>query len=219
VIGSAHVQGKRVACVVLAAGGSRRLGFPKQLVRHRGRPLLARALAAATAALPDQPLVVVLGADSLRLRLLARRVAPHARAVRNARWADGLASSLTVGLRAVPRDATAALVALVDQPLVDARALARLVAAWRRRPGLPAAAHYAGRVGVPAVLPRRTWRKLRGAVGDSGARALLRGAAALTLVRLPEAALDIDTPADLVKLESSVSRRPRQHPSQENRHL
>jgi molybdenum cofactor cytidylyltransferase len=110
-----------------------------------------------------------------------------------------MATSLRAGLAAVPRGAQAALVLLVDQPRVDAAALRHLVAAWLRRPGLPAAARYAGRMGVPAVLPRRYWRALRALDGDEGARFLLRDAR-VTSVDMPEAALDVDTPADLLAL-------------------
>ncbi len=112
-----------------------------------------------------------------------------------------MATSLRAGLAAVPRSAQAALVLLVDQPRVDAAALQRLVAAWRRRPALPAAARYAGNPGVPAVLPRRHWRAVRALRGDEGARALLRDSP-VTLVEMPEAALDVDTPADLLALRT-----------------
>jgi len=189
-----------VAAVLLAAGGSRRLGFPKQLVRWRTRPLLAHALDAIRAALPNAPIIVVIGAHALRVRLAVRRTAPAAIVVTNARWADGLATSLRAGIAAVPRVNRAALITLVDQPRVDGRALRRLLRAWRRKRGIPAAARYDGRAGVPAVLPRRAWRAARSLTGDSGARSLLRGVASITLVDMPEAALDIDTAADLSRL-------------------
>ena len=192
-----------VACILLAAGGSRRLGAAKQLIRYRARPLLAHALAAARGALPCAPLIVVVGSEALRLKLVLRRARCGARVVANPRWREGMAPSLRSGLGAVPRTARAALVLLVDQPRVDAAAIARLVTAWRRRPGVPAAARYEGRVGVPAVLPRRHWSALKALQGDQGARALLRGHAAPTLVAMPEAALDIDTPADLLTLRST----------------
>jgi CTP:molybdopterin cytidylyltransferase MocA len=188
-----------LACVLLAAGGSRRLGSPKQLLRLKGRALLTHAVAAARGALPGATIVVVLGAQSLRLRALVRRAAAGARVAHNASWSEGMAGSLQAGLRAVPAGTAAMLVTLVDQPHVDARALRRLVAAWRRRPGLAAAARYSGRSGVPAVLPRALWRAVRKLEGDAGARALLQGAR-VTPVEMPEAALDVDTAADIARL-------------------
>jgi CTP:molybdopterin cytidylyltransferase MocA len=188
--------------VLLAAGGSRRLGFPKQLLRRRGRPLLAHAVVAAREAAPAGPLVVVLGSAALRLRAVVRRAARDAIIVTNTHWSDGLASSLQAGLAAVPRRTAAMLVLLVDQPGVDARALRRLLAAWRRRPGVAAAAFYAGRPGVPAVLPRRYWPAIRALEGDTGARGLLQDRA-ITTVTMPEAQLDIDTPADVARFRGT----------------
>jgi CTP:molybdopterin cytidylyltransferase MocA len=196
---SASIDRKRLACIVLAAGGSRRLGYPKQLLRRRTRPLLAHALRAARGALPHSPLIVVLGAHAQRLRLVVRRTGAEALAAYNAQWADGLASSLNCGLDAVPAQTAAILVMLVDQPNVGRDALLRLLTAWRRQPGRVAAALSAGHPGVPAVLPRRSWRAIRGLRGEAGARALLRSAA-ITAVPMPEAALDIDTAADATEI-------------------
>jgi len=191
-----------VAAVLLAAGGSRRLGFPKQLVRWRARPLLAHALHAIRTALPESTLVVVLGAQALRLRSVVRRVDPAATIVVNPRWNDGVSTSLRTGIAAVPHGARAILVTLADQPHVDGRALRRLLRAWRRKPGIPAAARYGVNAGVPAVLPRNAWRAVRSLTGDRGARDLLRAARSLTSVDLPEARLDIDTSADLGMLRA-----------------
>jgi molybdenum cofactor cytidylyltransferase len=196
---SASIAPRRVACVLLAAGGSRRLGFPKQLLRYRARPLLASALRAAHGALPSSPLIVVLGAHAQRLRSLVRREMPGALIVHNANWAGGLASSLNAGLDALPARTAAILVTLVDQPDVGRDALIRLLTAWRRRPGRAAAALYAGHPGVPAVLPRSSWRAIRELRGDAGARALLRSGA-VTTVPMPEAELDIDTANDAATL-------------------
>ena len=186
--------------MLLAAGGSRRLGRPKQLVRYRGRPLLLHAVRAARGALPDAPLIVVVGAEALRMRLMIRRARCEARVVMNAQWQEGMATSLRVGIAAVGRTTKAVAVLVADQPLVDAVAITRLVDAWRRRPARPAAASYEGRAGVPAVLPRSHWQALRRLRGDEGARALLRAGAAITLVDMPEAGIDVDTPADVRRL-------------------
>jgi CTP:molybdopterin cytidylyltransferase MocA len=149
-------------------------------------------------------LIVVVGAEALRLMLVVRRTQCRARIVSNSGWKQGMATSLRAGLAAVPRRAQAALVLLVDQPRVDAAELKRLVAAWRRRPGVPAAARYGERAGVPAVLPRRHWRAVRALRGDEGARALVRDRG-VTLVEMPQAALDIDTPEDLLGLRAGTS--------------
>lgn len=185
----------KIACVLLAAGGSTRLGEPKQLLRHRGSPLLIRAIGAGEKAL-GRPVVVVLGARALRLRSVLERRGVRARPVVNARWREGLSSSLAVGLRALP-PRTAALLMLVDQPNVDSAALERLVAAWRKRPAAPAAALYGGRAGVPAILPPRHFAAAYALTGDQGARALLRSLPDVTLVPMPEAEADVDTPQDV----------------------
>jgi molybdenum cofactor cytidylyltransferase len=164
--------------------------------------MLLRSIDLANATVPQRTVTVVLGAHALRLRAVLRREHAAAHVVHNAHWREGLASSLQAGLAAVPARTRAVLVLLVDQPNVDARALARLIRAWRKRPAQPAAAWYDGRAGVPAILPRRSWPAVHRLSGDAGARALLRGAAHLTLAEMPEAAFDIDTPADLARLKS-----------------
>ncbi len=184
---------------MLAAGGSRRLGRPKQLVRYRQRALLLHALDAAAAVAPGR-VVVVLGADALRLRALLRRHGAHAIPVSNCRWQHGLAGSLQAGLAAMPPATRAVLVMLTDQPAVTTNALCRLLDAWRRRPNVTAAARYACGIGVPAILPHAVWRQLRSLKGDTGARAILRESTQTTAVDMPEAEVDIDTTDDLTKL-------------------
>lgn len=186
--------------VLLAAGGSTRLGRTKQLVRFRNRPLVAHAAALAEAATPGR-VVVVLGAEACRLRHVLRQHAPRAEVVVNGRWRDGMGSSLAAGLGRLPSSARAALILLVDQPRVTSASLAHLVACWRRRPALPVAARYGERVGVPAILPRRLFGAARRLEGDAGARTLLRTPSIrVVAVPMPEAAIDVDTQRDVSAL-------------------
>lgn len=194
--------------LVLAAGGSRRLGTPKQLLRIRGERLLSRSINAAEAVTPGR-VVVVVGAEALKLRLLIRRGHPRTHTVDNGRWAEGMAGSLRAGLAVLPRRATAALLLLSDQPEVGEASLKRLIQAWRRRPGKAAAAAYGSVVGVPAILPRVLWKEARQLSGDAGARRLLRMEHSVaTAVDMPEAAWDIDTPEDLQRQEQVLGTMP-----------
>ena len=187
--------------VILAAGGSRRLGQPKQLVKLKGEPLVLRALRGAQEATPGR-VVLVLGAHGLRIRALLRRRAHGPTVlVDNGRWREGMASSLQRGLRALPADCRAALLLLVDQPGVTGQSLERLIRGWLDSPGRLAAARYGDRLGVPAIIPRRYWGALTGLAGDAGARSLLRRNAAAALgIPMPEAAWDVDEPGDLAGL-------------------
>jgi molybdenum cofactor cytidylyltransferase len=186
-------------CIVLAAGGSSRLGRPKQLVRYKQRSLLTHAAAAAAAITPNR-VVVVLGAGAMRLRLALRRARQRAFCIQNPDWKEGISSSLRVGLAALPKDARGALIVLSDQPRVGARALGRLARAWREQPGHPVVSVYDGAIGVPAILPRRLWRRAATLRGDVGARRMLGVERRLVRVAVPEAALDVDTIEDLRKL-------------------
>lgn len=187
------------AVIVLAAGGSTRLGTPKQLIRYRRERLLLRAVRLARSSVSSN-IVVVLGQDRLRLRLLLKRHAVSAGIVTNSAWRDGIATSIRCGLDAVPATAGAAMILLVDQVRIDAADLRRLAHAWRKRPAMPAAASYDGTPGVPAIFPRRWFRQLRSLDGDVGARQVLRRACDLSIVNMPSAAFDIDTPADVSRL-------------------
>lgn len=187
--------------VILAAGGSRRLGQPKQLLRKQRETLLLRSLRIAHGITPHR-VVLVLGAQRLRLRLaIGRWHCPPTRIVDNGRWPDGMGTSLDQGLRALPPACGAALLLLVDQPGITRRGLQPLLRVARRHPQKLVASWYSGRPGVPAIIPRRYWRELRRLGGDQGARGLLRSRRSeLVTVPMPEAAWDIDEPGDLASL-------------------
>lgn len=190
--------------MLLAAGGSRRLGYPKQLIRYRARPMILTAVDAAESVTPGRVLVV-LGAHSLRLRALLARNYANLPIVNNTSWQDGIASSLLAGIDTVPPAATGVLVLLSDQPGVGAGSLQRLVAAWQRQPSRAVAAGYESGFGVPAILPRRVWRQLRELTGDVGAKAVLGNAGSNTMVlNMPEAAFDVDTHEDRRRLERTL---------------
>ena len=187
----------RLAGLVLAAGAASRFGAPKQLAVLGGEALVARAVRLATGCC-DAGVLVVTGAHAAAVAdVLA---GSGAGLVRNSDWQDGMATSLACGVGALPADAAACLVMLCDQPGISAADLQGLRAAWQRDPDAAAAAAYAGVLGVPAIFPVALWPQLRALRGDRGARRLLAGLERVTAVSMPQAALDIDTVADLERM-------------------
>ncbi|MEV4138089.1 NTP transferase domain-containing protein [Dactylosporangium sp. NPDC049742] len=163
--------------LVLAAGGGRRYGGPKALVRHDdGRLLVERAVATLREGGCTR-IVVVLGAESARVRDEAQL--GDARLVDNPAWKSGMGSSLRVGLAAVAdaeteADAAAVAVLLVDTPGIGPDAVARLLAAADSGSKALVTASYQGRRGHPVILGRDHWAGVSTlATADVGARAYL----------------------------------------------
>jgi CTP:molybdopterin cytidylyltransferase MocA len=190
-----------VAAVVLAAGGSTRLGVPKQLIQFRGEPLVRRAARAATDA-GASVVIVVLGADAIGIAQALDGLSITA-TVTNEQWRDGLASSLVTGIREVQRvDARSdgVLITTADQPLVTGNALRQLVDAFYEGARL-VAAEYSRTIGVPAVIGREHLDALLALEGDTGAGRWLRTKGdAVRRIPLLEAAVDIDTAEDAALL-------------------
>ena len=189
----------KLAGIVLAAGASERLGQPKQLLEWHGTTLVEHAVSTLLQVCNNNITVVVgAGADDIRASLKNTPVAITS----NSDWRSGMASSINAGMGwAASTAADAVLIALCDQPLISSNDLARLVRAWHKHPEFVTASAYAdGIAGVPAIFPVSSWPQLLQLSGDEGARKLLRGQTDVTIVDMPTAALDIDTPGDLQRL-------------------
>ncbi|HJV91123.1 MAG TPA: nucleotidyltransferase family protein [Holophagaceae bacterium] len=180
-----------IAAIVLAAGASRRLGQPKQLVALAGEALLRRAVRMALEAGCGAVIPVLPREHARYLAVLeGLEVSPCI----NLQAEEGMGASLRAGADALPGAAEGALVMTVDQVAVDTALLRRLLAAWRTEPHRPAGCAYDGQVGIPALFPRSHFPGLRACRGDQGARGLLGGA---LHVPFPRGGEDLDTPEDL----------------------
>jgi molybdenum cofactor cytidylyltransferase len=120
-----------VGAVLLAAGaGSRLGGRPKSLLELGGVPLIRRQLIALSGAGVDE-LVVVTGHHAELIEAAVREF-PLTLA-RNPAPDEGQASSVRVGLRALAGKIDAVIVALADQPLLNAQDITALIAAFKSR--------------------------------------------------------------------------------------
>jgi len=188
----------KVAALLLAAGGSSRMGCAKQLLVYEGKTLLRRA-AETLLATACSPVIVILGAEFEQTRKQIEGLLVDT--VHNENWQTGMGSSIKAGvthLLQVEPDASALIVTLCDQPNVTSSHIDRLIKKFRETgPGI-VAAEYAGTTGVPALFGRQHFEELLNIEGDRGARKLIHSASDLSKVQMPEAAFDIDSPEDLV---------------------
>jgi molybdenum cofactor cytidylyltransferase len=196
---------------VLAAGGSRRLPGPKQLLRFGGVTLLRHAARTAVAA-GCGPVYVVLGAASLAKQLRFELVDLAVHVVENARWKEGMSSSIRAGVEALERSGApdAVLLMTCDQPYVTAAHLEQLVATFRETHAPAVASEYAGTVGVPALFGRALFAELKALEHDQGAKRILERHL-LDVGRIPfePGAVDIDTPEDVSKLSGGHKSEPK----------
>jgi molybdenum cofactor cytidylyltransferase len=184
----------RVAAVLLAAGESRRMGQPKQLLPWQGQTLV-RHMAQMALAADVAHLLVVVGceADAVTAALGGLPVAM----VYNDDYRSGQASSLRVGINSLGTSYNAALVVLVDQPLLRPALLDSLIATWRTTRAPLVVPRHKGQRGNPVLIGRELWPELTDLSGDTGARALFtRHAGRIAWVEADASVVvDMDTPA------------------------
>lgn len=188
----------KIGGLLLAAGGSRRLGSPKQLLEYHGKTLLRRS----TEALVDskcEPIIVVLGAEIERSNVEIGDL--DIKSIVNEDWATGMSSSIRVGMETMlllEPEIDAVMITLCDQPFVTAEKIHIFIEAFKTQRSLIIAARYNDVLGVPALFSREMFDALTRLDGDKGARDLIRQEASTFGIDLPEAAIDIDTQQDII---------------------
>ena len=190
-----------IAGIVLAAGLSRRMGEAKLLLPLEGRPVVRHVAERLLGAGLD-PVVVVAGAEHLAIGAALAGLA--VKLVVNPRPEAGQASSIRVGIAALPPDTAAALVALGDQPFVAGEIIAALLAAHERTGKAIVAPRYRDGRGNPVLFAKEVFPEIEHLSGDEGARSVVErdpGRVALVELDLPMPQ-DLDTPEDYARLRS-----------------
>ena len=197
------MTGRRVTGVVLAAGGSRRLGTPKQLLPYRGTTVLGATLEVARGAGFDQ-LIVTLGGAAQAVRDTVSLDGADVVTVDD--FGTGCSASLRVALGRVHPDAAGIVLMLGDQPEVDTALVRRLLAEGSGSP--VTVCRYIDGIGHPFWLSRSVFGELAQLHGDKGIWKLIESGS----VGVHELAadgtvpLDVDTWDDYRRLVESVPR-------------
>jgi len=195
-------QPGRVAAIVLAAGQSRRMGRANKLLASiDGRPMVVHAVDAMRASKAD-PVIVVTGHDAGRVEDVLDEAS--LRLVHNPDFADGLSTSLKVGLDALPDDVAGVLIGLGDMPRIKSGQIDRLIAAFDPLAGRAICVPTVrGKRGNPVLFATRFLPEMLQISGDVGARHLIGAHADEVFeIEMDDDAplLDIDTPDALAAL-------------------
>ena len=188
-----------VAGIILAAGESRRMGFPKALLRYRDETFLDTLIG--HFALRCEPVIVVLGAHAVRIREGALRPATF---VINPDYQRGQTSSMQCGLRAVPAGAEGVLFTLVDHPAVSPATFDALLAVPRPMVRVP---RFQGRRGHPIWFGRELIAEFLQLPENGAARDIVRSHASETeFLDVDDAGIlaDIDDPAAYSRLTGAL---------------
>lgn len=179
-----------IAGVVLAAGRGTRFEGDKVLAALDGTAIVRHVVDRLTDA-GLAPLIVVGGASAEGVRRALD--GSGARVVINPCPDDGLSASLTIGVAALPPDVDAFVVALGDQPGIDATVVRRLTDAWRDSHASAVVPVYRTGRGNPVLFDRSMRSALSGLAGDAGARDLLASMGD----RVSRVAVNADAPRDV----------------------
>jgi nicotine blue oxidoreductase len=157
--------------ILLAAGAGRRLGVAKALVRDAGGTAWVLSQSQTLRLGGCRPVLVVLGAEYAESAALLD--GEPVTLLRNRDWAEGMGSSLRLGLAAVPATAQAATISVVDTPGLTAAVVTRING--HASAGALVRATYDGIPGHPVLIGREHWAGVISlARGDRGARDYLR---------------------------------------------
>jgi molybdenum cofactor cytidylyltransferase len=187
--------------LIVAAGESKRLGTPKQLLQFEGQSLINRLVNIVRDA-GSFPITIVLGAEATAIQ--AQLPDDNLLVVINEEWKEGMGSSIRVGLKKMiemDADMDGVMILVCDQPFIKSESIQSLIQ-MQQSTGLPmAACFYEGIVGTPALFHQSMFSDLLKLVGDTGAKKIMKDQMVdVAKLNLEKGVIDIDTMEDYQKI-------------------
>jgi len=189
----------------LAAGESRRMPIPKQLLKIHGKTMIEIVVEKAVESRLDE-VIVVLGHKFDIIRKYVEKYSSLSKPIKivyNPDFRKGLSTSLKAGLRAISRESRAAIFILADQPMIKVETINRLIEIHSSMDCLIVAPVYRGRRGNPVLVDRRLFKEIFELEGDIGARPLMKryvDEVVYMATNDPGVVMDIDTMEDYLAL-------------------
>ena len=196
---------KNIAVLLLAAGGSSRLGTPKQLLPY-GDQTLIRYMVKMAVNSKANPVMVVLGAhaDDIVKKIENNK----AKVVINNEWQEGMASSIRTGINYLMQEqptAQGAILMVCDQPFVTSQLLNDLIDAHQQTGKPIITCSYANTFGPPTLFHKSIFPDLLQLKGDVGARSILQQHVKdVESIEFPRGSRDIDTKADYEEISKDT---------------
>ncbi|MBZ9730619.1 nucleotidyltransferase family protein [Salegentibacter sp. JZCK2] len=192
----------KIGIIILAAGSSSRLGYPKQIVEFRGKSLLQHSIEVAESLKFDSK-ILVLGAKAKEIE--KKIDCRNFKIVYNQNWKEGMGTSIGKGTSEALKledDLDHILILLSDQPFITSEKIQELIRIQLSTNKPATFSEYLGNVGVPAIFSRSLFSDLKGLKGDQGAKKLLRNKSfEFRTVQFEKGIFDVDTAADVTLLK------------------
>lgn len=191
-----------VVGLLLAAGNSSRFGSPKQLAKVKSELLIQKTLNQFNASQVNE-IYLVLGAYASQIK---PQIPAHINVIEVSGWQEGMGTSIATAVKDIklhqhenrPTLFSHVMIGLADQINLSTAGFNQLLTKAKQEPNKIIAAQYDNAYGAPCIFPRFCFEELAELQGEQGAKKLIkRHLQSVSLLPLPEAAIDIDTQAQL----------------------
>lgn len=190
----------KTGIIILAAGSSSRLGRPKQLLQYNESTLLKNTVAEALK-VPNSFVIVVTGSNK---EIIEKELDSYSISICfNPEWKTGMASSIAKGIQELNSENTQCILAVYDQPFVNASVFENLINESKKSGKRIAASSYSETLGTPVLFHQKYFEELRDLKGNEGAKKLITNYSEDVIsVPFEKGNIDIDTEEDYLKLIS-----------------
>lgn len=190
----------KLSILILAAGNSSRLGYPKQLIEFEGQTLIERITEIALTVSDD--ILIVLGGNTEMIMPKLERFKDTISTTFNPDWHQGMGTSIGVGVEKLADKSDLILILLSDQPFISKVLLQNMLQTFANSQNPIVSCVYNQQLGVPMLFDKTVFKELLNLKGERGAKSFLNHYKnSISTVDFPQGIFDIDTIEDVKKLK------------------